>query len=200
MTKLKVKWLKWKRLKVRGLVLHFCQKKTFIFFSHFLSRWTLSRFLILYLSVSQCLGTRPHCRRRPPPTTSLPSNSKSWEIFRLSFFVMLISTWTAFHFSGTRFSSSISEMGLLCFLFGLGVWGSSSMSFWRYRSSNTPSSNMTQLPMTSSSSSSKMSSFWRGRKEWCLVERFMVIGVRERVWDFGFQILVEWVTKREMER
>ena len=116
MTKLKVKWLKWKRLKVRGLVLHFCQKKTFIFFfSHFLSRWTLSRFLILYLFVSQCLGTRPHCRRWPPPTTSLPSNSKSWEIFHLSFFVMLISTWTAFHFSRTRFSSSISEMGLLCF-------------------------------------------------------------------------------------
>ena len=27
MTKLKVRGLKWKRLKVRGLVLHFCQKK-----------------------------------------------------------------------------------------------------------------------------------------------------------------------------
>ena len=25
-----------------------------------------------------------------------------------------------------------------------------------------------------------MSSFWRGRKEWRLVERFMVLGVRER--------------------
>ena len=34
--------------------------------------------------------------------------------------------------------------------------------------------------MTSSSLSSKMSSFWRGRKEWRLVERFMVLGVRER--------------------
>ena len=54
------------------------------------------------------------------------------------------------------------------------------MSFWRYGSSNTPSSNTTQSPMTSSSSSSKTSSFWRGRKEWRLVERFMVLGVRER--------------------
>ena len=201
MIKLKIRGLKWKRLKVRGSVLHFCKKKKHsFFFSHFLSRWTPSRLLILYLSVSQCLGTRPHRRHRPPPTTSLPPNSKSWEIFRLSFFIMLILAWTSFHLSGTRFSGSISEMGLLCFFFGLGIWGSSSMSFWRYRSSNTPSSNMTQSPMTSSSSSSKTSSFWRGRKEWHLVERFMVMGVWERVWDFGFQILVEWVTKREMER
>ena len=71
-------------------------------------------------------------------------------------------------------------MGLLCFLFGLGVWGSSSMSFWRYGSSNTHSSNATQSMMSSSSSSLKTSSFWRWRKEWCLVERFMVLGVRER--------------------
>ena len=76
-------------------------------------------------------------------------------------------------------------MGLLCFLFGLGVWGSSSTSFWRYGSSNTPSSNTTQSPMTSSSSSSKTSSFWRGRKEWCLVESFMVLGVRERESEGG---------------
>ena len=67
--------------------------------------------------------------------------------------------------------------------------------------------------MTSSSSSSKTLSFRRGRKEWHLVERFMVLGVREReresegggvggvgVWDFGFQIFVEWVTKRKRWR
>ena len=59
------------------------------------------------------------------------------------------------------------------------------MSFWRYGSSNTPSSNTTQSPMTSSSSSSKTSSFWRGRKEWRLVERFMVLGVRERESEGG---------------
>ena len=72
-------------------------------------------------------------------------------------------------------------MGLLCFLFGLGVWGSSSMSFWRYGSSNMHSSNTTQSPMKSSSLSLKTSSFWRGRKEWHLVERFMVLEVWERV-------------------
>ena len=72
-------------------------------------------------------------------------------------------------------------MGLLCFLFGLGVWGSSSMLFWRYGLSNTPSSNTTQSLMMSFSSSLKTSSFWRERKEWRLVERFMILGVQERV-------------------
>ena len=52
------------------------KKKTFIFFSHFLSRRTLSCFLILYLSVSQCRGARHHRRHWPPPTTSRPASKK----------------------------------------------------------------------------------------------------------------------------
>ena len=47
------------------------KKKTF-FFSFSLLSDSLSLFLILYLSVSQCRGARPHRHHRPPPTTSLP--------------------------------------------------------------------------------------------------------------------------------